>query len=109
MGFGYFYDRKVVLEQIKGTGFYVFPLILFGATSYIILYRFLYEHPYWEQRMMRKDNRKLLEESFFTLNSSMNERQKLLQESSLEFCLKKFKKTSLNVDYPTESFEKLFK
>jgi hypothetical protein len=59
--------------------------------------------------MMKIENKKLLEESFFSLNSSSNERQKILQESQLEFFLKKFNQHSIKVDYPKETFEKLYK
>jgi hypothetical protein len=51
IGFGFFYDRKFTLEQVKFLGFATIPLILFMSTNYIILYRFLYEHPFWEKRV----------------------------------------------------------
>jgi hypothetical protein len=58
---------------------------------------------------MKIENKKLLEESFFSLNSSSNERQKILQESQIEFFLKKFNQHSIHLEYPKEAFEKLFK
>jgi hypothetical protein len=51
IGFGFFYDRKMAIEQVKFFGFSIIPLVLLMSTNYIIFYRFLYEHPYWEKRV----------------------------------------------------------
>ncbi|EFC48031.1 predicted protein [Naegleria gruberi] len=87
IGFGYFYDRYYTNAKRPGMKIFLFYAAFIVCNYYPckFIYRYIYEHPYWEKRQIEKDKQKEIRQAI--LMSSSRDRREDLRDFYKEYYL----------------------
>ncbi|KAL9653789.1 hypothetical protein ABK040_012850 [Willaertia magna] len=88
-GFNFFYDRHFTNTKSPKSKIFIFLSIFFIINYYPgkFIYRYIYEHPYWERKQMNKDREN--EINNLLLNLSNSERREMFKSYEREYYLNK--------------------